>query len=212
MYEKQRGQMVHQWVKGAGIRDQRVIAAFRKVPRHLFVDPAMRNQAYAGKSLPIGYGQTISHPGTVALMTALLELSGREKVLEVGTGSGYQTALLAELCDRVFSIERIPQLAQKARRVLERLGYYRVAIMVGDGSLGWPSQAPFDRILVTAGTPQVPVPLRDQLAEGGRLLVPVGPTHQQKLKTIDRINDRFIETELEVFQFVPLIGKKGWPL
>jgi len=204
--------MVKELVIGAGIRDPRVIDAFRKVPRHLFVDPAIRSQAYSGKSLPIGYGQTISHPTTVAIMTEMLELQGDEKVLEVGTGSGYQTAILAELADRVFSVERIQALAVKARHILEGLGYYRVAITVGDGSLGWAAHAPYDRILVTAGSPAVPPALIQQLNRGGRLIIPVGDENHQILKVIEKTDSGFTEVELEAFKFVPLIGRKGWQL
>ncbi len=212
MFDHGRRQMVKELVIGAGIRDPRVIDAFRRVPRHLFVDPAMRDQAYSGKALPIGYGQTISHPTTVAIMSEMLVLQGHEKVLEVGTGSGYQTAILAELADRVFSVERIQALAVKAQRILEELGYYRVVITVGDGSLGWAAQAPFDRILVTAGSPIVPPTLIQQLRIGGRLIIPVGNENHQILKIIDKTENGFTEVELEAFQFVPLIGRKGWQL
>src|SRR5438132_14381256 len=157
-----------------GVIDSRVLAAMRKVPRHLFVQEALRERAYGDHPLPIGEEQTISQPFIVGLMTSLLELTGREKVLEVGTGSGYQTAVLAELARRVCSIERLPRLAERARATLEALGYDNVWVRVGNGTLGWPDQAPFDRIIVTAGGPSVPPPLFQQLAEGGRMVVPVG--------------------------------------
>ena len=168
-YETARARMVEEQLVRREITDERVIAAMRRVPRHLFVEEALRDRAYGDHPLPIGEEQTISQPFIVGLMTQLLELHGHEKILEVGTGSGYQTAVLAELARRVCSIERLPRLAERARALLERLGYDNVWVRVGSGTLGWPDEAPFDRILVTAGGPSVPPPLFQQLGEGGQV-------------------------------------------
>src|ERR1700752_4908093 len=173
-FTRERERMVEGQLARRGIPDERLLAAMRRVPRELFVDEALRDRAYGDHPLPIGEEQTISQPYIVGLMTSLLELTGREKILEVGTGSGYQTAVLAELARRVCSIERLPRLAEKARATLEAMGYDNVWVRVGNGTLGWPDQAPFDRIIVTAGGPSIPPPLIQQLAEGGRLVVPVG--------------------------------------
>ncbi|MBI2016379.1 MAG: protein-L-isoaspartate(D-aspartate) O-methyltransferase, partial [Candidatus Rokubacteria bacterium] len=179
--------MVEEQLARRAIADERVLAAMRKVPRHLFVEEALRDRAYGDHPLPIGEEQTISQPYIVALMTALLELAGTAKVLEIGTGSGYQTAVLAELARRVCSIERLPRLAERARALLEGLGYDNVWIRVGGGTLGWPDEAPFDRILVTAGGPAVPPPLFQQLAEGGRMVLPLGDEANQTLTVVDKV-------------------------
>src|SRR5918996_1469893 len=163
-FERERARMVDEQLVRRGITDERVLNAMRRVPRHLFVDEALRDRAYGDHALPIGEEQTISQPYIVALMTSLLRLTGQEKVLEIGTGSGYQTAVLAECVRRVCSIERLPRLGQRARAVLDGLGYSNVWVRVGSGTLGWPDEAPFDRILVTAGGPTVPPPLFEQLA------------------------------------------------
>jgi protein-L-isoaspartate(D-aspartate) O-methyltransferase len=181
-----------------------------KVPRHLFVDEALRDQAYSDHPLPIAENQTISQPYVVALMTESLELDGSEKVLEIGTGSGYQSAVLAELADRVFSIERHPDLAYRAKSILQNLGYKNVIIRVGDGSLGWPDDSPFDGIVVTAGSPKIPEPLVEQLAVGGRLVVPVGGRLGQELILVRRVATGFKKTNLGGVRFVDLVGKWGW--
>src|SRR5216117_3280326 len=186
-FERERTRMVDEQLAARGIADDRVLAAMRTVPRHLFVEEALRARAYGDHTLPIGEEQTISQPYIVALMTELLELSGREKALEIGTGSGYQTAVLAELARRVCSIERLPRLGERARALLEQLGYTNVWIRVGSGTLGWPDEAPFDRILVTAGGPAVPPPLFQQLAEGGRMVVPIGDPANQVLTLVEKV-------------------------
>jgi len=182
----------------------------RKVPRHLFVDEALRDRAYDDHPLPIGEGQTISQPFIVGLMSELLWLEGTEKVLEIGTGSGYQTAVLAELARRVCTIERLPALAARARGVLERLGYTNVWVRVGGGTLGWPEEAPFDRIIVTAGAPAVPPPLFEQLAEGGRMVLPIGDQTEQTLTIVEKVGGEMRTTPHSACVFVKLIGKYGW--
>jgi len=204
--------MVREQILSRGIRDPRVIEAMTRVPRHLFVPEVLRHKAYLDAPLPIGFGQTISQPYTVALMTEALELRGGEKILEVGTGSGYQTAILAELSQRVFSIERIPELARRARRILDLLGYGWVLIRVGDGSKGWPEEAPFDRIIVTAAAPAVPEPLKEQLRVGGIIVIPIGGRFGQTLVRGKKISEKELKVE-ELFEcaFVPLVGKYGFP-
>jgi len=209
-YDRLRLRMVERQIKARGIRDERVLEAMRKVPRHLFLSSETADQAYEDHPVSIGSGQTISQPYMVALMTEVLELKGDEKVLEIGTGSGYQTAVLAELAREVYSVERIPELAEEARIKLEDLGYTNVHIRVGNGTLGWPEQAPFDAILVTAGAPKVPKPLKTQLADGGRLVIPVGSEFHQVLYRIKRRGDEFLEEPLTSCVFVPLIGEEGW--
>ena len=209
-YELTRARMVEEQLVKRGIGDERVLAAMRKVPRHLFVEEALRDRAYGDHPLPIGEEQTISQPYIVALMTALLELAGTEKVLEVGTGSGYQTAVLAELASRVCSIERLPRLAERARALLEGLGYDNVWIRVGGGTLGWPDEAPFDRILVTAGGPAVPPPLFQQLAEGGRMVVPLGDEANQTLTVVDKVGGEMRTRTHGECKFVKLVGKYAW--
>lgn len=202
--------MVETQLVTRGIHDPRVLDAMRKVPRHLFVDEALAAQAYADHPLPIGEKQTISQPYIVALMTEALGLEGHEKVLELGTGSGYQTAVLAELADRVFTIERIPSLLHRAREVLNSLGYRNVVYRVGDGTLGWPEEAPFDAILVSAGAPRVPQPLVDQLSMGGRLVLPMGDRLSQELILVERVPEGIRKTTLGGCRFVDLVGKWGW--
>ncbi len=208
--QKARDRMVETQLISRGIHDPRVLAAMRKVPRHLFVSEALQSQAYADHPLPIGDKQTISQPYIVALMTEALQLQGTEKVLEIGTGSGYQTAILAELADQVFSIERLPSLLHNARKILEELGYRNVVLKVGDGTVGWPEEAPFDAILVSAGAPQVPQPLVDQLAMGGRLILPVGDRLTQDLVLVERVPEGIRKKSLGGCRFVDLIGKWGW--
>jgi protein-L-isoaspartate(D-aspartate) O-methyltransferase len=212
-YMKQRMKMVDTQIRARGIRDPRVLKALEKVPRHLFVNEALRDQAYNDNPLPIDGGQTISQPYIVALMTEALELTGSEKVLEIGTGSGYQAAVLAELVDHVFSIDRIASLAGNARRLLESLNYYNIAIRVGDGTLGWKDEAPFDAIMVTAGAPDMPKTLVEQIAVGGRLVVPVGGRHSQVLMKLTRLSESVNDVKKEDLggcRFVDLIGEYGW--
>jgi protein-L-isoaspartate(D-aspartate) O-methyltransferase len=212
-YIKQRMKMVDTQIRARGIRDPRVLKALEKVPRHLFVNEALRDQSYNDNPLPIDGGQTISQPYIVALMTEALELRGSEKVLEIGTGSGYQSAVLAELVDHVFSIDRIASLAGNARRLLESLNYYNIAIRVGDGTLGWKDEAPFDAIMVTAGAPDMPKTLVEQIAVGGRLVVPVGGRHSQVLMKLTRLSESVNDVKKEDLggcRFVDLIGEYGW--
>jgi protein-L-isoaspartate(D-aspartate) O-methyltransferase len=207
---RERARMVEEQVIGRGIADLRVAEAMRRVPRHLFVDEALQHQAYGDHPLPIGDGQTISQPYMVARMSELLRLTGRERVLEVGTGSGYQAAVLAQLAGRVCTIERIPRLAERARQTLEALGYSNVWVRTANGTLGWPDQSPFDRIIVTAGGPEVPPPLFEQLAEGGRLVMPVGDAGSQRLLVVEKHEGTMRVTEDSGCVFVKLIGKYAW--
>ncbi|HET7877086.1 MAG TPA: protein-L-isoaspartate(D-aspartate) O-methyltransferase [Methylomirabilota bacterium] len=209
-YGRERERMVEEQVAARGVLDPRVLAAMRRVPRHLFVDEAMQERAYGDHPLPIGEGQTISQPFIVARMTELLRLAGSEKVLEIGTGSGYQAAVLAELAARVCTIERLPKLAARARQTLEMLGYANVWVRTANGTLGWPDEAPFDRIVVTAGGPSVPPPLFEQLAEGGRMVMPVGDAANQVLKVIDKRQGEMCVTEDSGCVFVKLVGKYAW--
>lgn len=206
-----RERMVTEQLVRRGVRDARVLQAMGKVPRHLFVDEALAGRAYGDYPLPIGERQTISQPYMVALMTEALELVGHERVLEIGTGSGYQTAILAELCGKVFSIERIKGLADRAVRTLDSLGYYNVLVRIGDGSLGWREEAPFDAILVTAAGPSVPEALVEQLAPKGRLVIPVGDAYSQELRKGVEGEDGMRWSDLGGCVFVKLIGDRGWP-
>ena len=210
-YHWAREKMVQEQLIARGIKDPRVLGAMRKIPRHFFVESALADRAYHDGPLPIGEKQTISQPYMVAFMTAALELRGNERVLEVGTGSGFQTAVLAELSLNVFSIEKIRPLAVRARSLLEELHYYNVAVHVGDGTLGWSDHAPFDAILVTAGSPELPQPLVKQLSVGGRLIIPLGDEQSQVLRRIRRTASGLEEEQLEECRFVKLWGKYGWP-
>ncbi len=210
-FDISRKRMVQEQVINRGITNQRLIEALLKIPRHLFVQEAMAAQAYSDGPLPIGEKQTISQPYMVALMTEQLELTGNEHVLEIGTGSGYQTAILASLARRVYTIERIRPLAMQARKVLDALHLLNVNIKVGDGTLGWPEEAPFDAIIVTAGAPAVPETLAAQLTPGGRLVIPVGSEANQTLLRIRKLPDGTLTQETSVAcRFVPLIGQQGW--
>jgi protein-L-isoaspartate(D-aspartate) O-methyltransferase len=209
-FQKARDRMVESQLISRGISDSRVLEAMRKVPRHLFVEEALKEQAYSDYPLPIGEKQTISQPYIVALMTETLGLKGHEKVLEIGTGSGYQAAILAELAARVFSIERFPGLAYRANQILQKLGYQNVIIRVSDGSLGWPDEAPFDGVMATAGTHKIPQPLVDQLGVGGRLVLPVGDRLSQELVLVERVSEGVRKTNLGGVRFVDLVGKWGW--
>jgi len=208
--QRERERMVETQIARRGIRDQRVLAAMRRVPRHRFVPPDQVDSAYQDRPLPIGLGQTISQPYMVALMTECLQLTGDENVLEVGAGSGYQAAILAELARQVTTIERHAPLAERARQVLAELGYTNVTVVVGDGTLGWPPHAPYDAIIITAGAPRVPQALKDQLADGGRLVIPVGSGGYQSLLRLTRQGSRFKEEDFGGCVFVPLIGEQGW--
>ena len=210
-YAVQRERMVRDLVAGRGIKDQRVLAAMRKVPRHLFVRDHLRSQAYGDHALPIGAAQTISQPYIVARMTELLELAPHHSVLEIGTGTGYQTALLAVLARRVYSLERIAELAQQAIPRIRQLGFENVKIQVFDGSVGWSEWAPYDRILVAAGAPKVPEPLLEQLAPGGSLLIPEGQRQAQRLVLYRKsARGELRRKEGEEVGFVPLVGRHGW--
>ncbi len=202
--------MVDEQIASRGIRDIRVLNAMSKIPRHLFVEEALHGQAYNDYPLPIGEKQTISQPYMVALMTEALEIKGDERVLEIGTGSGYQAAILAELAEWVYSVERIRSLANKARKLLEELNCYNVEIRVSDGTNGWKEKAPYQAITVTAGTPEIPQPLLDQLAPGGRLVVPVGNAFSQTLVRVLRTKRGFKQEDMGGCHFVKLIGKHGW--
>jgi len=205
-YAAPRAAMVEEQIEARGVRDPRVLAAMREVPRHQFVPGAMRAFAYLDRPLPIEHGQTISQPYIVALMTELAGLDESSRVLEVGTGSGYQAAILERVAGRVYSIEIVDALARTARERLTALGYDRVVVQSGDGYRGWPEQAPFDAILVTAAPPMVPEPLLDQLAIGGRLVIPVGERHQE-LRVIERTADGFAERSVIPVRFVPMTGR-----
>jgi protein-L-isoaspartate(D-aspartate) O-methyltransferase len=209
-FTREREEMVEFQVRARGIRDERVLAAMRKVPRHLFVPKGFERAAYEDRPLPIGEGQTISQPYIVAVMTEQLELQPQDRVLEVGTGSGYQAALLAELAGSVISIERLASLADRARENLARAGVTGVQVVVGDGTEGYPPEAPYDAIIVTAASPGVPQPLIDQLAEGGRLIAPVGPRECQDLIKLVKREGRVESIPLGGVCFVPLIGQFGW--
>jgi protein-L-isoaspartate(D-aspartate) O-methyltransferase len=209
-FERDRTRMVEDQLVRRGIVDERVLGAMRRVPRHLFVDEALRDRAYGDHALPIGEEQMISQPYIVALMSSLLGLTGQEKVLEVGTGSGYQTAVLAELARRVCSIERLPRLAQRARTVLDGRGYSNVWIRVGSGTLGWLDEAPFDHILVAAGSPAVPPPLFEQLAPGGRMVLPLGDIEGQTLTVVENAGGTMKLTPHGDCKFVRLVGKYAW--
>ncbi len=198
-------------LRDRGIADLAVLRAFEQTPRHFFVPTGMRHRAYEDSSLPIGSGQTISQPSTHARYLELLQLAGSEKVLEIGTGSGYQTVLLSHLAAQVFSVERVAPLADRAREVIRSCGARNVSILVGDGTLGWRDYGPYDAILVTAGAPEVPRPLAEQLAEGGRLLIPLGDREDQTLVVLTRRGDELERRDIGHARFVPLIGAHGWP-
>ncbi len=209
-YTSARLVMVRSQLQRRGITDARVLQAMREVPRHLFVPPEWRHEAYSDRPLPIGDEQTISQPYMVAIMTQSLALQGHEHVLEIGTGSGYQAAVLSRLAAHVSSIEYFADLADSARALLQRLGYINVEVIVGDGGLGLPAQAPYDGIIVAAAAPHVPQPLLAQLAEGGRLVIPVGSATSQELFIITRRGDDYAQERSVPCRFVPLLGEEGW--
>ena len=209
-YEKERSRMVDEQIMARGVKDERVLAAMRKVPRHEFLPEGIRGMAYQDNALPLGEGQTISQPYMVALMTELLELKGTERVLEIGTGSGYQAAVLSHVCEKVYTVERIKMLADKARATLDRLGYRTVAIKTYVGTYGWKEMAPFDAIMVTAGAPEIPAPLVEQLCVGGRMVIPVGERYGQQLVKVVKTAEGTRTEQSVPCMFVPLIGNHGW--
>ena len=205
-----RERMVAEQLVPRGIRDPQVLGAMTRVPRHLFVEGNIADQAYQDRPLSIGEGQTISQPYIVALMTEALELKGIEKTLEIGTGSGYQTALLAELSAQVYTVERISELQIKARDTLDSLGYTNIHFKTFDGTLGWEEEAPYHAILVTAGAPRIPTPLINQLAEGGRMVIPIGDRFAQELIKLHKQNGDITSESLGGCRFVALLGEYGW--
>jgi protein-L-isoaspartate(D-aspartate) O-methyltransferase len=209
-YRLAREKMVKNQLIPRGISDEGVLGAMGKIHRHLFVEEALRGEAYNDHPLPIGHKQTISQPYIVALMTEALELKAEEKTLEIGTGSGYQTAILAELSRTVYTVERIGPLLEKAMTLLGQLGYTNIYFKAFDGTLGWQEHAPFDAIIVTAGAPKTPEPLLEQLAEGGRLVIPIGNRYSQDLIRVTRTKNTFKEKNLGGCRFVDLIGEHGW--
>jgi protein-L-isoaspartate(D-aspartate) O-methyltransferase len=209
-FKRIREKMVDTQIATRGIHDHGVLEAMRKVPRHLFIGEALQDQAYGDFPLPIGEGQTISQPYIVAEMTQALELNKDDRVLEIGTGSGYQTAILAELAFRVYTIERVRELFVMGRKILDQLGYHNVVARCSDGTIGWPDESPFEAIIVTAGAPEVPEKLVQQLAPGGRLVIPVGDRFSQTLLKFRRDEDGVHKTDLGGCRFVKLIGEHGW--
>ncbi len=209
-FEEARHRMVERQLVQRGITDERVLQAMREVPRHRFVPEDLWDMAYRDTPLPIGHGQTISQPYIVAYMTQMLHLKPEDRVLEVGTGSGYQAAILSRLAKQVYTIERVEELARRAKRILQELGYDNVLIRVGDGSHGWPEAAPFDAIIVTAAAPEVPPPLIAQLADGAPLIAPIGPAGYQDLVRLYKRGDRTETEYLTPVAFVPLVGEHGW--
>ncbi len=202
--------MVQEQLIPRGISDPRVLAAMGEVPRHCFVDDALSSRAYGDFPLPIASGQTISQPYIVALMTEALALDGNERVLEIGTGSGYQAAVLSRLCSQVYTVERINSLLAGSRRVFDQLRYFNIVAKLDDGTLGWPEHGPYDAIIVTAGGPKIPEPLVEQLGDGGRLVIPVGDQRSQALKFVEKQGEDVRVSELEKVRFVDLVGEYGW--
>ena len=208
-YDEMREKMVKYQIEGRGITDEKVLKAMRTVERHLFVDPEFHNQAYNDYPLGIGEGQTISQPYIVALMTEMLELKGNEKILEIGTGSGYQAAILGEIADSVYTIEIYESLGKHAKQLLGALGYKNVMVKIGDGHQGWPEKAPFDGIIVTCAPTQIPKPLIDQLKEGGRMVIPVGESYYQQLEIYVKKEGKLKQVDSVPVRFVPMIDKEG---
>ncbi|MDO9539650.1 MAG: protein-L-isoaspartate(D-aspartate) O-methyltransferase [Methanocalculus sp.] len=202
--------MVNDQLRRRGIHDERVLTAMEEVKRHLFLPAGMEEEAYLDRPVPIGHGQTISQPYIVALMTELLQLEATDSVLEIGSGSGYQAAIIAKISDQVISLERIPEVATRAEENLRRAQIKGVRIIVADGTVGYPESSPYDAILVTAGAPSVPSPLLSQLADGGRLVAPIGDADIQHLVRVVRHGEEFVFESFEPVRFVPLIGKFGW--
>ena len=210
-YAGQRRKMVEEQLLERGIKDLALMEVMSRVPRHLFVDSSLQQRAYGDCPLPIGENQTISQPYIVASMTEALHLKGKERVLEIGTGSGYQTAILAEMVSQVFTIERIRPIVQKTKALLNSLRYKNIVFKVFDGTYGWRDQSPFDAILISAATPSIPRALIEQLADKGRLVAPVGGRESQKLTVLSKVGSRLVTREKESCKFVPLIGKFAWP-
>lgn len=209
-YERLRKEMVKRQIEARGITDSRVISAMLKVPRHLFISDALRDQAYGDFPLPIGEQQTISQPYIVAEMTQALNLTNQDKVLEIGTGSGYQTAVLSQMAFRIYTIERLHPLLANARRLFDQLRYYNIVTRYSDGTIGWKEESPFDAIIVTAGAPEIPVVLVNQLAVGGRMIIPVGNQFSQELIRLVRDENGVKKFNLGGCRFVKLIGEHGW--
>lgn len=209
-FAKARARMVEEQLIPRAIHDQKTLDAMRKVPRHLFVEDAMKDQAYGDFPLPIGRGQTISQPYIVALMTQALGLKGHESVLEIGTGSGYQAAILSQICAKVYTVERIDSLLVQARKVFDSLHYLNILTKLDDGTHGWPEYAPYDAIIVTAGGPKVPEPLLAQLTDPGTLIIPVGDRGVQDLRCVTKKDGKITEKTIEFVRFVSLIGDHGW--
>ncbi len=209
-YRQARQRMVARQLRARDIRSEPILSAFESVPRHRFVDAALAGEAYSDRALPIGHGQTISQPYMVAVMTELLAPEQGQRVLEIGTGSGYQAAILSKLVRSVFTIERIAALAERAQAALADLKITNVLQLVSDGSVGWKAYAPYDGIMVTAGAPRVPYPLVRQLTDGGRLVVPTGSRHSQKLTVLVRVGDAYEQEQCVPCTFVPLVGEEGW--
>lgn len=209
-YGTGRERMVQEQLRSRDITDERLLAVMLEVPRHCFVDDALRGRAYGDHPLPIGAGQTISQPYIVAYMTQALQLTGVEKVLEIGTGSGYQTAILSRLCSQVYTVERINSLLAGARKTFDQLRYYNIRAKLDDGTVGWPENGPYDAIIVTAGGPAIPEPLIEQLADPGRLIIPVGNQHVQELQLLEKKDGQVTVTNLASVRFVDLVGEYGW--
>ncbi len=205
-----RERMVQEQLRPRGIADERVLQAMTEVPRHLFVEDALRAQAYGDHPLPIGGDQTISQPLVVAAMTQALQLTGSEQVLEIGTGSGYQAAILSRLCQKVYTVERINSLLAGARKIFDSLRYYNILARLDDGTMGWQEYAPYDAIIVTAGGPEIPQPLVDQLADNGRMVIPVGERDVQELHFVKKVDGEVQVEKMESVRFVSLIGEHGW--
>jgi protein-L-isoaspartate(D-aspartate) O-methyltransferase len=209
-YGTWRERMVQEQLRSRNITDDRVLAVMSEVPRHCFVDDAMRGRAYGDHPLPIGAGQTISQPYIVAAMTQALRLTGAEIVLEIGTGSGYQAAILSRLCSQVYTVERINSLLAGARKTFDKLRFYNIRSKLDDGTIGWPENSPYDSIIVTAGGPSIPEPLIEQLADPGRLIIPVGNQHVQDLQLLEKKEGQIEVTSLASVRFVDLVGEYGW--
>jgi len=209
-FEALRRRMVEEQLAGQGIRDRRVLDAFRKGPRHVFVPESEAAQAYENHPVPIGQGQTISQPYMVAVMTQSLTLQGGERILEIGSGSGYQTAILKAMGGDVYTVERLPELSERARRNVEHAGYFDVQYRTGDGTRGWPEEAPFDRVIVTAGAPSLPLSLVEQLRDGGSMVIPVGGEEEQELLLVRREQGRVSRERICACVFVKLWGEEGW--
>lgn len=211
LFEQKRLKMVREQIESRGIHDPKTLEALRKVPRHLFVPPSLIEEAYIDSPLPIGDGQTISQPYIVALMTQAAKVGPESTVLDIGTGSGYAAAVLAQIASKVYTVERISSLAKEAEKRFKVLGYANIEVKIGDGTLGWLEKAPFDAIIVTAGAPIVPASLVSQLKIGGRLIIPVGDSFSQSLLRIEKeAAEKFTQEVLEAVRFVPLLGQEGW--